>query len=248
MLNKNTKITDKQHINIYSDESRHTSGSDDFMVIGAISCKRDEKRELVHKIHLLKKKHNAQGEFGWKRLSPNKKEFYFELIDLFLENDLEFRCIVVDKRLIDDKTFNDGDKELGFYKFYYMMLKDELRSDNIYHIYLDWQQNKQQHRFHNLKFFLAKKLSDRAKISCLEPVTSKNQPLIELADLFIGAVGYDYNKRKESEIKVAFCRKLANSLHQLNNNYFRYGRLDTFTKKDEKKFNIFKWQPRKIDE
>ncbi len=233
----------KQHINIYSDESRHTSGGDNFMVIGAISCKRDEKRELVHKIHLLKKKHNAQGEFGWKRLSPNKKEFYFELIDLFLENDLEFRCIVVDKRFVDDETFNDGDKELGFYKFYYMMLKDGLRSDNSYHIYLDWQQNREQHRFHNLKFFLAKKLSGRAKISCLEPVTSKNQPLIELADLLIGAVGYDYNKRKESSVKVQFCRKLAKELHQLNSNYFKFDRLDTFTKKDEKKFNIFKWQP-----
>jgi len=233
----------KQHINIYSDESRHTSNGDNFMVIGAISCKRENKRALVHKIHLLKKKYNAQGEFGWKRLSPNKKEFYFELIDLFLENELGFRCIVVDKRLIDDTTYNDGDKELGFYKFYYLVLKEGLEGEFIYHIYLDWQQNKDQHRFHNLKYFLDKKLSGRAKISCLEPVTSSNQPLIELADLFIGAVGYQYNKRNESSVKVEFCTKLAKSLNGLNNGYFRYGRLDTFTKRSEKKFNIFKWIP-----
>ncbi len=234
----------KQHINIYSDESRHTSGGDNFMVIGAISCKREEKRDLVHKIHFLKKKHNAQGEFGWKRVSPNKKEFYFELIDFFIAHDLNFRCIVVDKRLINDEVFNDGDRELGFYKFYYLMLKEGLEREFIYHIYLDWQQNKEQHRFHDLKFFLEKKLSGRAKIACLEPVTSSHQPLIELADLFIGAAGYQYNKRKESAVKVEFCTKLANALHNLNNNYFRYGRLDTFTKREEKKFNIFKWQPR----
>ena len=234
----------KQHINIYSDESRHTSGGDNFMVIGAISCKRDDKRELVHKIHLLKKKHDAQGEFGWKRVSPNKKEFYFDLIDLFIEQDLDFRCIVVDKRLLNDDIFNDGDKELGFYKFYYLMLKESLKSEFIYHIYMDWQQNREQHRFHDLKYILDKKLSGRAKISCLEPVTSTNQPLIELADLFIGAVGYQYNKRKESAVKVEFCTKLAKSLNKLNSNYFKYNRLDTFTKRDEKKFNIFRWQPK----
>ena len=233
----------KQHINIYSDESRHTSGGDDFMVIGAISCKRDNKRDLVHKIHLLKKKYNAQGEFGWKRLSPNKQEFYFELIALFMENNLNFQCIVVDKRLVDDTIYNDGDKELGFYKFYYLMLKEGIESEFIYHIYLDWQQNREQHRFHNMKFFLNKKLSGKAKIACLEPVTSSNQPLIELADLFIGAVGYQYNKRKESKVKVEFCTKLAHALHGLNSNYFRYGKLDTFTKRSEKKFNIFKWKP-----
>ena len=35
------------------------------------------------------------------------------------------------------------------------------------HIYLDWQQNREEHRFHNLKFFLDKKLSGKAKIACL---------------------------------------------------------------------------------
>ncbi len=232
----------KEHINIYSDESRHTSGGD-FMVIGAISCKREDKRDIVHKIHTLKKKYNTQGEFGWKRISPNKKEFYFDLIDLFLENNLGFRAIVVEKNLIDNKTYNNGDKELGFYKFYYLMLIEALKPEYIYHIYMDWQQNKEQHRFHVLKFYLSKKLSGKAKISCLEPVTSTNQPLIELTDLFIGAIGYQYDKRKESAVKVEFCTMLAKKLHARNSNYFKFSRLDTFTKRNEEKFNIFKWKP-----
>lgn len=234
----------KHQVNIYCDESRHTSGGDRFMVIGAILCDREKKREYVHQIHLLKKKHNAQGEFGWKRLSPNKQEFYFELIDFFMENDIGFKCIVVDKNIIDNETYNDGDSELGFYKFYYQMLKDSLEANKEYYIYLDWQQNREQHRFSTLKFYLQRKLEGRAKIACLEPVTSTNQPLIELADLLIGAVGYQYNNRQESSVKTAFCSRLANLLHTRETRYFRYGNLRTFTAKAEKKFNIFKWEPR----
>lgn len=234
----------KHQVNIYCDESRHTSGGDNYMVIGAILCDREQKRELVHQIHLLKKKHHAQGEFGWKRISPNKQDFYFELIDLFMANDLGFKCIVVDKNKIDNERYNNGDSELGFYKFYYQMLKDSLETDYEYYIYLDWQQNKEQHRFSTLKFYLQRKLEGRAKIACLEPVTSTNQALIELADLFMGAVGYQYNGLRSSPVKVAFCTKLANALHKKNPKYFRYGKLNTFTAKTEKKFNIFKWEPR----
>ena len=234
----------RNKINIYCDESRHTSGGDQFMVIGAVICDREKKREYVHQIHLLKKRYNTQGEFGWKRLSPNRKDFYFELIDFFMENDINFKCIVVDKSKIDNERYNDGDSELGFYKFYYQMLKDLLEANNEYYIYLDWQQNREQHRFSTLKFFLQRKLEGRAKIACLEPVTSSNQPLIELADLLIGAVGYQYNKRASSDVKTAFCTRLAIALHERNSKYFKYHRLDTFTAKSEKKFNIFKWEPR----
>jgi len=234
----------KHQVNIYCDESRHTSGEDTCMVIGAVLCDREKKRDLVHKIHLLKKKHNAQGEFGWKRISPNKQDFYFELIDFFMENDIGFKCIVVDKSKIDNEKYNDGDSELGFYKFYYLMLKDSMETDYAYHIYLDWQQNKEQHRFSDLKFYLQRKLEGKAKIACLEPVTSTNQPLIELADLLMGAVGYQYNNRRGSAVKTAFCTKLAHLLHEKNNKYFKFRKLNTFTAKAEKKFNIFKWEPR----
>ena len=47
-------------------------------------------------------KHGIKTEFGWKKLSPNKAEFYQSLIQLFSEeNLLSFRCIVVDRRQLD---------------------------------------------------------------------------------------------------------------------------------------------------
>lgn len=220
-------------INIYCDESRHTSDPhDSYMVIGAISCPAESKREIVHQIHVLKREFNTQGEFGWKRLSPNKHDFYWALIEKFKEReDLSFRCLVVDKNILDHDRFSDGDSELGFYKLYYQMLVHWLKPDCSYRIFLDWQQNKEQHRFSDLRLILRKKLMGRARIDCLEPVTSHNLPLLELADLFIGAVGYQWNERSESETKIQFCKDLAAAVG--------LPALKTRTPLSREKFNIF---------
>lgn len=225
-----------QEINVYCDESRHTSDSlDRYMVIGAISCPRLHKREVVHRIHLLKKRFNAQGEFGWKRLSPNRKSFYIALIDEFSRDEnLSFRCLVVDRRKLNHELYSGGDTELGFYKMYFQMLVHWLKPGCKYFVYLDWQQNKDQYRFAELRHVLEKKLTGRAKIACLEAVTSHKQPLIELTDLFIGAVGYDWNERDSSQTKLDFCQHLATSVQFQN--------LKISTSLSSQKFNIFHFQ------
>ncbi len=190
--------------NIYCDESRHTSDpTQPFMVIGALRCPRESKHDLVGRIHRLQARHNAHGELGWKRVSPNRTAFYEELLHLFaIEPGLSFRCLVANRDKLDHDRFNDGDAELGFYKLYYQMLLHWLEPGQRYHIYLDWQQNRQQQRFHDLAAILRTKLRNRAEIACLEPVTSSNLPLLGLADVLIGAVGYAWNGLGSSAIKL----------------------------------------------
>lgn len=228
--------------NIYCDESRHTSDPRDrYAVIGALECPRQEKSRLVHAIHLLKKHYRAQGEFGWKRLSPNREAFYQHLRGFFLdEPSLRFRCIVVDRTCLDHERFNDGDSELGFYKLYYQMLVHWLDPGHDYHLYLDWQQNAASHRFVELRTVLARKLSGRANIVCLEPVQSDTQPLVQLVDLLMGAVGYQWNQRDQvpgaSQAKIDFSYGLAQGLGRST--------LARGTPKSEEKFNVFDWRGR----
>ncbi|MBM4311104.1 MAG: DUF3800 domain-containing protein [Deltaproteobacteria bacterium] len=222
----------KSQINVYCDESRHTNKKDPFMVIGGIWCPRDLHAEISRKITLIRKKHALWREFGWKTLSPNRKDFYWELLNLFQsEPALSFRALVVDRTELDHGQYNKGDAELGFYKLYYQMLVHRLKKDFEYFIYLDWQQNKEQGRFVLLRDILRRKLTGKAKIACLEPVNSRSMQIIQLADLLIGAVGYAWNARNESEIKLGFCADLAakNGLPRLN----------VGTSQCAEKFNVF---------
>lgn len=226
--------------NIYCDESRHTSDPRDrYAVIGGLRCPRDSKHELVGRIHKLQARFNAHGELGWKRLSPNRSEFYHELLKLFLDTpELAFRCLVVDRTTLNHDKFNDGDSELGFYKLYYQMLVHWLEPGQEYRLYLDWQQNSASNRFVELQTVLTRKLTGRANILSLEPVSSHNQPMIQLADLLMGAVGYAWNQYDQrdgaSQAKVDFINELARSLNR--------GTLATGTPRPEAKFNVFNWQ------
>lgn len=226
-------MTSLCHINIYCDESRHTSNPEDpFMVIGALSCPRDRKEGLTQRINWLRKQHDVWREFGWKTLSPSRRDFYWALLDFFRsEPDLAFRCLVVDRNILDHDQFNRGDNELGFYKLYYQMLVHWLKPACAYHLYLDWQQNQTQRRFMDLRDILRRRLTGKAKIECLEPVSSRQIPLIQLTDLLIGAVGYAWNDRRGSEIKKAFCADLAKAAG--------LPVLKTPTMLGEGKFNIF---------
>ncbi|MGH8274078.1 MAG: DUF3800 domain-containing protein [Gammaproteobacteria bacterium] len=196
--------------NIYCDESRHTSDpSQPYLVIGAVQCPRDSKREIVGRMHHLQARYATQGELGWKRVSPNRLEFYEALLELFASDPvLRFRCLVANRNDLDHATYNDGDSELGFYKLYYQMLMHWLQAGNRYHIYMDWQQNAVQSRFSDLSLILKRKLSGRASIACLEPVNSAKLPLVGLADILIGAVGYAWNGLEGSRAKLRICEKL----------------------------------------
>jgi hypothetical protein len=224
-----------QEFNIYCDESRHTSDpADRYAVIGAVCCPRELKRELVLAIHNLKATHHAQGEMGWSRVSPNKLDYYLAVQKLFLDRkELSFRCILVDRHTLDHAKFSHGDAELGFYKLYYQLLVHWLDPDDAYYLYLDWQQNSDKSRFATLREVLVRKLQGRARIVCLEPVESHTQPLTQLADLLIGAVGYQWNDRNASPAKLKFCQQLAEGLGQDS--------LKFYTGPGEPKFNIFKW-------
>ena len=229
--------------NVYCDESRHTSDpSDRYMVIGAVSIPREHKRALVAEIHRLRAVYATQGEFGWKRLSPNKASFYWGVLDLFLRTpDLQFRCVVVDRTVLDDETYNAGDQELGFYKLYYQMLVHWLSPQCKYWIYLDSQNTREKGRFATLRDILRRRLTGRAQIVSMEPAESSELELMQLTDLLIGAVGYAFNGRGTSPIKVEFVQAVAAALERPT--------LAVSTVPTESKFNVFSFpRPKYVGE
>jgi len=186
---------------IYTDESRHDGPvSGPFMGIGGLWVVRSEKDRITRALQQLRREVGLTGEIKWTKVSALKLESYKRLIDFFLTNDfLRFRVILVEKSKLDHSVHNDGDDELGFYKFYYEMLVKWMEPPNRYLVLLDFKTNKGSDRFGELKRVLRNGLPFGASILDLTVNDSFQSPLAQLADLLTGCV------------TAAWCNQPANS-------------------------------------
>jgi hypothetical protein len=176
---------------IYCDESRHDGGNNNrYMAIGGLWVDRDRKEDLTKELRHLLREVNLLSEIKWSKVSSKKLEEYKKIIDFFFENkELNYRVIVVDQQKLDLTKFHGGDKELGFYKFYYELIRHWILPSNYYLILLDYKKNKGADRYTTFKTILERVASkQQAWITDLTIIDSKESPLAQLSDLLTGAV------------------------------------------------------------
>lgn len=223
-------------IEIYCDESRpevifgnknKLNQYNKYMLIGGIWIRKEDREIIKRKIKKLQQRHNTYGEIKWKSVSPSKLSFYLELVNLFFENEIRFRCIIIDGNEFDSKQYHESDDELGFYKFYYQLIFHWLAPFESHSIYLDYKKNKLHDRLQTLEKVLS--VSSLSLINRVQAVPSKESLLIQLSDFLVGAINYKFHGLKTSESKLAIIKSIENNLgHAIRKTY-----------KNEHKFNIF---------
>lgn len=221
-------------VNIYCDESRYSNPEDPYLVIGAVKCLRGKKRAVVGELNAIKRQYGIGGEFGWKSVSKNKGDFYKAVIDWFIDcDDLLFRCVVVNK-----KNLWSADDEDGFYVAYHQLLYHWLVAGNTYHVYLDKKKNSAKRRVETLRRKTELRMPSGCALACMEEVESNECALVQVADLLIGCMGYEWNAHIDLEqfpdaspFKAELCAHLA---HRLGRPSLRFS-----TWASESKFNVF---------
>jgi len=175
---------------VYCDESRHDGTKENrFMSIGSLWLPRNRKSELTKRFRALRESVGLKGEIKWSKVSEKKLEPYKTLVDFFFDQtDLRFRVIVVDQSKVDLHRFHHGDRELGFYKFYFEMLEKWIESNNRYLVLLDFKKNKGADRYTTLRRVLENKTKGKAWIDDLTVIDSYESPLAQLTDLLTGAI------------------------------------------------------------
>lgn len=175
---------------IYCDESRHDSnGGHQCMTIGGLWVPRSRRDEISKKLSRLRTEMGLAGEMKWSKVSERRLADYQRIVDFFFDcPDLNFRCIVADHGKLDHHQFHGGDRELGFYKFYFEMLEKWMLPGNRYLVLLDFKTNKGADRFTSLKRTLENKTRGQAWIDDLTVIESHESTLAQLVDLLTGAV------------------------------------------------------------
>jgi hypothetical protein len=221
---------------VYCDESHQDlmaqKKTNQYIMIGSLWLDASIRNSIKCKIVELRKKYNVWGEIKWSKISPSKKDFYLELIGLFISYNekLRFRCIAIESSKVN-LGWHNHDKELGFYKFYYQLLHHWIKDLNTYTIFCDAKTNREPTRLKVLSECIsASNLT--AKIKFVQALPSHEVVLLQLTDLLLGAASARLNCSTKSTAKLEVIASLEHGLgHQL---------ASTFLSED--KFNIFKIQ------
>jgi len=228
--------------NIYCDESRVENKDSKKMVIGALFLPRKEKNRINISLKNIFKKYKFNQELKWSKINKEKKKFYESIIDFFVkENELNFRCIIVDKSKVKYDQYHNNDEELAFFKFYYFMLRTKLLDNNQYYIFLDKKSTRDKNRARSLYYFLKSFiLYNRMAVNIkhLQAYSSKENNLIQLADFLTGLIGFACNYQSKQSDKLSFVLYLRKKL--------RKNVLCKTTALNEEKFNVLVWNPKEL--
>ena len=188
-------------IDVYCDEayldllcSEQPKGN--FLVIGSVWLPTERRADVKKAIHELRDKHRVGPEFKWRRVSRPRLDFYLDLVKLFFDYDdlVRFRCIAADRNKIKDLHLQNYDQEMGFYKFYYQMLHGWIRDFNSYAMFCDLKRNRVRDRLDTLRTSLGE-ANLASRIKNVQAIKSEESVLIQMTDVFTGAVAARMNSR-----------------------------------------------------
>lgn len=228
------KIDQEMNFEVYCDESGLEALNDakqpQFFTIGGIWMPKEFRPIFKERINQIKQAHGVNGEVKWNKVSPRYIKLYQDLIAYFFEtSQLRFRVIVVDAKTVNSDYFH-GNKELGFYKFYYQLLHHWIYDFNNYYIFLDQKVNRDKGRLKDLQQYLdlSNLFSD---IPIVQALPSTDSPGIQLADVLTGMVRSKFNNSITSESKKELILEAEETF---------LGNPIRHTPKSEEKFNVFK--------
>ena len=231
--------------NVYCDESCHLENDrQKVMVLGAVWCPLDKRREIAERLRDFKEKHGLSAKFEakWTKVSPAKKKFYLDLIDYFFDDDdLHFRALIVpDKAKLQHSAFPGQDHDTWYYKMYFDMLKVILKPNAQYRIYLDIKDTRGAEKATKLRKVLCNNMYDfsRQVIERLQLVQSHEIEQMQLADLLIGAISYLNRGLHSNAGKIAVIQRM-----KKRSGYT----LTKSTLLKEEKVNLFRWHATEVE-
>ncbi|NQU32101.1 MAG: DUF3800 domain-containing protein, partial [Bacteroidetes bacterium] len=220
---------------LFLDESCHLEHDKySVMTVGYIKVPDRAYPILYNKVQDIKTRHKARAELKWNKFSKAWIPYYFELIDFFFQQPLEFRCMVVKyKDRLNHDDFNKGSHDNFYYKMIYFLLKPN--PINLeYHVFIDIKDTHGKEKLLKINQVFENKNHGNSPFVHFQHIRSHENVFIQLADFFIGAVTYKSRSLKGEFEMEANRKKLINYL-EVKSGF----RLDVGTPSWETKFNIF---------
>lgn len=221
---------DESGLEAINDKSAHK-----YCAIGGIWIPEQYRPILKEKLNSIKHEYNIYGELKWNKVSPLTIQCYKDVIDYFFSTPrIRFRAIIIESSKIDNNVYNNGDAELGFYKFYYQLINRWITENNEYRIFLDHKINANKDRVNELGKILQNS-NINADVKYAQAIHSHESVAIQLADILTGIVFAKFNKKTTSPAKLELIELVEKHLCKEIQE----------TRRLEEKFNVFNINLRK---
>lgn len=241
-MNENRSLDKVNRYDIFIDESCHLENDSlPVMCIGYIKVKSTDYENLKQELNSILKKHRINRELKWNKFSESKLDLYFELVDFFFKNPLEFRSVLVKyKERLNHKDFNQGLYDNFYYKLMYFLIRPNNIDGEKYRVFIDIKDTRGREKLKKINEIFNNKYSGHSPFILFQHLHSIDNIFIQLADFFIGAITYK-SRVSLGDISNPTKHKLdfINYLEQKSGFL-----LDEGTEPWEVKFNIFDHQPK----
>lgn len=209
------------YFDAYIDESSQTAHR--YLVLGGVVIQTASVSNLNQDIGRIRAPElDNNGEMKWTKVSQRKLPAYIRLVDLFFQpqfaNGPHFHSLVVDTHQIDNRRYNEGDRELGFSKEIYQLARKFGRLyGGLFHIYLDHRDTNQlPDKVRTILNFGIRKHGDNRDwpYRRMQFRRSHETPLIQMADIFSGAIAYRLNGHHLAEDASPAKKELSNYIFE----------------------------------
>lgn len=191
---------------IFCDESRQNA--DRYMVIGGLIISQPDMGIVNATLQRFRDEEHMHAELKWTKVTNQKLDKYLRFVDFFfaLNNTdrVHFHSVVIDNHQLNHHKFNQGDRELGFYKFYYQLLVNcfgkcyarDKNGENYFIVHPDKRHTSYpiNRLRHILNAGMAKKHGiQHSPFLSIEPQDSKKSDLAQVNDIIVGAISFHKN-------------------------------------------------------
>lgn len=173
------------------------------MVLGAMFVSEDVHAIIEGHFRAIRGNKLARATMKWEKVSDLYYREYRDSALLIARHGymgrFEYHSMILDTSKFDHDTYNEGDEELGYYKFFFNLLKWRMRHEGCeYFVTMDRRTNRQKDRLMKLRSYLNDHLFTwwwYEPVREIVPRSCKDVLFLQLTDILTGAVAFHANDR-----------------------------------------------------
>ncbi len=212
------QLLDRPVLHFYCDESCHLpADGESNMLLGLLACPAERIATSHAALRDLAKTSGLEPHFEakWTKLSPARLPHYLSLLEWFFapeQEALAFRALVLPDKARLYAALPDTARDHLYYRLYYQLLRGAVEPENRHRIFLDTKDTRGGQKIAKLRDLLQIDAGDSLQtakaVQDIQLVRSHEIGLLQLTDLFLGAIAYARRGSQTSPAKLAFIRVL----------------------------------------